>query len=429
MNNRTVVQYHSSHADYSCGYCKGASNSSYGMSAYDMSVQDYQDLIDRGWRRSGTYCYKPILDKQCCPSYTIKQQSLDFSISKGQRKTIKSFNKFLNTGEIGKSFEENSGVKASNGQKQDEAKRFKSTPKPGAGPDPSKPPCRKAKERRKEEKLAKKASAASTKFEKAKKNQAKSLEELLNDISPNPKHNLKIVLVQSNMGSEEFKRTFEKSYEIYFKYQTTIHNDPPSKPSRSQFTRFLINSPLKPEVSGEVTYGSFHQQYWLDDRLIAVGVIDILPKCVSSVYLFYDPEFNFLTLGTYSALREISFVRELHAKASNIEFYYMGFYIHSCPKMRYKGQYHPSYLLCPESYSWHPIEECKRKLDQSKYSRFSNKEDRDEDATTDFSEILIYRSKRLIAFETYRQSNNTDDIKEYARHVGKKCAKRMILFK
>lgn len=50
-------------------------------------------------------------------------------------------------------------------------------------------------------------------------------------------------------------------------------------------------------------YGSFHQQYWIDDRLIGVGVIDILPKSLSSVYFFYDPEFEFLSLGTYASLR------------------------------------------------------------------------------------------------------------------------------
>lgn len=52
-----------------------------------------------------------------------------------------------------------------------------------------------------------------------------------------------------------------------------------------------------------VGYGSFHQQYYLDDRLIAVGVIDILPLCVSSVYFFYDPDYRFLSLGSYASLR------------------------------------------------------------------------------------------------------------------------------
>lgn len=55
-------------------------------------------------------------------------------------------------------------------------------------------------------------------------------------------------------------------------------------------------------------YGSFHQQYWIDNKLVAVGVIDILPKCVSSVYFFYDPEYRSLTLGTYGSLRYIAFL-------------------------------------------------------------------------------------------------------------------------
>jgi len=77
----------------------------------------------------------------------------------------------------------------------------------------------------------------------------------------------------------------------------------------SMFSFYLISSlclPLqneKPSDGPEIGYGSFHQQYWLDDKLIAVGVIDILPACVSSVYFFYDPDYSFLSLGTYGSLR------------------------------------------------------------------------------------------------------------------------------
>jgi arginine-tRNA-protein transferase len=42
---------------------------------------------------------------------------------------------------------------------------------------------------------------------------------------------------------------------------------------------------------------------------VAVGVIDITEKCMSSVYFFYDPifeeKFNF---GTFAALVEIEYV-------------------------------------------------------------------------------------------------------------------------
>jgi hypothetical protein len=30
----------------------------------------------------------------------------------------------------------------------------------------------------------------------------------------------------------------------------------------------------------------------------------------------------------------------------------MGFYIHSCPKMRYKADYAPCDLLCPQALAW-----------------------------------------------------------------------------
>lgn len=43
-----------------------------GMWLYYLTVGDYQNLIDRGWRRSGNYGYKPIAHDACCPLYTIR---------------------------------------------------------------------------------------------------------------------------------------------------------------------------------------------------------------------------------------------------------------------------------------------------------------------------------------------------------------------
>lgn len=72
------------------------------------------------------------------------------------------------------------------------------------------------------------------------------------------------------------------------------------------FSFSLLSLSLQAETAPDgpdVGYGSFHQQYWLDGRIVAVGVLDILPTCVSSVYLYYHPDFSSLSLGTYSALR------------------------------------------------------------------------------------------------------------------------------
>ena len=43
-----------------------------------------------------------------------------------------------------------------------------------------------------------------------------------------------------------------------------------------------------------------------------------------------------------------------------------------CAIRTLQGQYFPSYLVCPETYEWVPIEKCQPKLDVSKYSRLSD---------------------------------------------------------
>lgn len=44
-------------------------------------------------------------------------------------------------------------------------------------------------------------------------------------------------------------------------------------------------------------YGSYHQLYRFDGRLVAMAVLDILPSCVSSVYFMYDVEWEKYSLG------------------------------------------------------------------------------------------------------------------------------------
>ena len=63
-----------------------------------MTCEDYQDLIDRGWRRSGSYCYKPDNKKTCCPQYTIKCDAMKFKLNKSHKKVLKRMNKFLRDG-------------------------------------------------------------------------------------------------------------------------------------------------------------------------------------------------------------------------------------------------------------------------------------------------------------------------------------------
>ncbi|KAJ2393019.1 Arginyl-tRNA--protein transferase 1, partial [Coemansia sp. RSA 2559] len=170
----------------------------------------------------------------------------------------------------------------------------------------------------------------------------------------------------------------EEKFRLFAKYQRAIHKDLSS--TRHGFKDFLCVSPLIPQrvsaaddsqaadalgqdILTDRQLGSYHQCYYIEGRLVAVGVIDILPRCVSSVYLFYDPDFSHLSLGSYSSLLEIALVRRLHRSVDlDIRHYYMGYYIPTCPKMTYKARWRPSDLLDLVTLKWIPIERCLERI-------------------------------------------------------------------
>jgi len=172
-------------------------------------------------------------------------------------------------------------------------------------------------------------------------------------------------------------RYSDEAFNVYSRYQATVHKEAKEK-TPDGYINFLVTSPLrfvpptKDSPHGFPGYGSFHQEYRLNGKLFMVGVIDILPKCQSSVYLFYDPDFQFLSPGILSALKEIEWIQTIGIPYSKeLCYYYMGYYIHSCIKMRYKGAYSPSDLLCPETYTWHPLAGVLPLLEKEKYARFA----------------------------------------------------------
>lgn len=99
--------------------------------------------------------------------------------------------------------------------------------------------------------------------------------------------------------------------------------------------------------------------------------------------------------------RELALTRELQQKIPSLRWYYMGFYIHSCPKMRYKGNYSPSFLLCPETYIWVPIEKAVPKLDIAKYCRFNDDPSAvDENGDVDLKQVSYKCGNHLNIFQT-----------------------------
>ena len=174
---------------------------------------------------------------------------------------------------------------------------------------------------------------------------------------PEPAHRFEVTL-------EPAKFTTEK-YALFQDYQQNVHKEEPHEISQFGFKRFLCDSPLQRtsrQVDGKTqSLGSYHQCYRLDGRLIAMSVLDLLPHCVSGVYMVYHSDFEQWQFGKLSALREAALALE-----GGYEYYYMGYYIHSCVKMKYKGDYKTQHVLDPETYEWNPLDDELRGLLDSK---------------------------------------------------------------
>ncbi|KAK9445940.1 arginine-tRNA-protein transferase 1 [Metarhizium brunneum] len=278
---------------------------SYYANATSLSPKFYQTLLDRCWRRSGKLLYRPDQRRSCCPHYTIRLDSGQFKPSRDQRQTVNRFNRFV----LGESY-----IK-------DAARLY---PKP-----------------RKEVKRRDNEFCLVDRIHEAEYGNLQT--------PPEPAHKLVITLEDDNFTEEK--------YQVYDNYQRVVHKDLPEDRTPRAFKRFLCSSPLRREVmvtpdGQNRKLGSYHQCYRLDGVLVAIGVLDLLPDCVSSVYFLYHESIHKQTPGKLGAMHEIAL-----AKEEGYRWWYPGFYIHNCPKMKYKIDYSPQFILDPNSFGWDPLDQ------------------------------------------------------------------------
>lgn len=248
--------------------------------------------------------YRPNPKDSCCPHYTIRLDSEEFKPSRDQRQTINRFNAHVLGDDYAK-----------------EAARL----------------------------------YPRTKEEAKKRNNEFQLTERIHEAEyaqlktpPEPAHKLVVTLEEDNYTDEK--------HAVYDNYQKIIHKDEAEHRSPKSFQRFLCDSPIRRQTitlpnGKKQRLGSYHQCYRLDGKLVAIGVLDLLPQCVSSVYFLYDESIHRFSPGKLGALHEIALARE-----GGYRWWYPGYYIHSCPKMRYKMDFAPQYILDPATLDWDPLD-------------------------------------------------------------------------
>ncbi len=130
--------------------------------------------------------------------------------------------------------------------------------------------------------------------------------------------------------------THEK-FELYRRYMTEWHGSAATeaqtatRESRGEFETFLYDSPVDTI------------EFCYRDRagaLLAVGICDVCPRSLSSVYFYFDPGQARRGLGTFGALVEIERARSL-----GVAHYYLGYRVPGCAAMSYKSSFRPNESL------------------------------------------------------------------------------------
>lgn len=120
-------------------------------------------------------------------------------------------------------------------------------------------------------------------------------------------------------------------YDCYHAFQAQAKDwpDHPAKDAPEYVASFVLN-PFPTE----------EWCYYLDDRLVGVGYVDVLPEGLSAIYFFYEPDERRRSLGTWNILSLID-----RAARRHLPHVYLGYYVARCRSMEYKARFVPNEIL------------------------------------------------------------------------------------
>jgi len=150
---------------------------------------------------------------------------------------------------------------------------------------------------------------------------------VVNDFQPARRHR-KIINRNADLRARETNSLdYPESYQLYCSYIEKRHADGDMyPPSTEQYTSFIS---VKPE-------GTRFVEFFLNECLVAVAVMDQLQLGLSAVYTFYDPDLERRSLGNFVILWQIEKTR-----AMNLPYLHLGYWVKDSPKMRYKSSFRP----------------------------------------------------------------------------------------
>jgi len=92
---------------------------------------------------------------------------------------------------------------------------------------------------------------------------------------------------------------------------------------------------------------ALQSEYYIDNKLVAIGFIDRVNNALSSIYFAYDTDYSKFSLGTFSVIYEVYYALSL-----NLSYYYLGYYIKENNSMKYKNNFKENQLLDKKLNKW-----------------------------------------------------------------------------
>lgn len=117
----------------------------------------------------------------------------------------------------------------------------------------------------------------------------------------------------------------ERHFQLYCRYQAWKHpGDSMDHHDRRKYEESMVRSSMQTALL----------EFYLEHRLIAVTVVDVVSQGLSAVYTFFEPNQAKRSLGRFAVLTLVEKTREL-----GLDYVYLGYLVHDCAKMNYKAEY------------------------------------------------------------------------------------------
>ena len=144
-----------------------------------------------------------------------------------------------------------------------------------------------------------------------------------------PGRNFRRTMKKNNHLSVTLARhiDLDEHYRVFETYIEQRHHDGDMYPaSVEQYIEFL----------GEGTECTRYLEFRHEGTLVGCSVVDFLDDGLSAIYTYFLPELERQSLGTFAILTQVEM-----ARARDLPYVYLGYWIEGCQKMSYKDRFQP----------------------------------------------------------------------------------------